>query len=462
MRESRRWRRQVAAMSVVALAITACGGGDEPEEAEGSSESTSDEADDGDDGDGGGEDGEIATDVGATEEPCPEAVNEDNGCIYLGTLSDLTEGPFAALGVQIVEGQEAFWNRVNEDGGIGGYDINVSEYVRDNKYNPQEQTTLYREIEPDILALAQSLGTPPTLAIIDLMDEDDMVANPATWWSGWSFEEADAGLVMESGASYCLGSMIALDWYSAENSQPSSVLSVGYPGDYGGDAAAGARAWAEANDAEYGGFTQTAPNALAGNQDAPVQAIVQADPDVVVLGTGPAEAGEIVGTAVAQGYEGIFLGSTPTWDSALMESAAAPALESQFFHFGTWEAFDGESEAHAAMQEALGEGEVPENDGYTFGWIWSYPLLAALESAAEAGDLTRAGVREAASDLEVDYEGALPTATFGGDANETAVRTGVMSQPDSSEELGLATLETEVESPTAEDYDYSEPCVAVE
>ena len=41
---------------------------------------------------------------GITEEACPEAVNEDNGCIYLGTISDLTVGPFAPLAVPITDG----------------------------------------------------------------------------------------------------------------------------------------------------------------------------------------------------------------------------------------------------------------------------------------------------------------------------------------------------------------------
>ena len=35
--------------------------------------------------------------IGVTEEPCPDAVNEDNGCIYLGILSDLTEGPSSLM-----------------------------------------------------------------------------------------------------------------------------------------------------------------------------------------------------------------------------------------------------------------------------------------------------------------------------------------------------------------------------
>ena len=112
------------------------------------------------------EDGDGASAPGVTDEACPDAVNEDNGCIYLGTISDLTQGPFAPLGVPITEAQKAFWQRVNEDGGIGGYDINVTEYVRDNLYNPQTHKQVYGEIEGDVLALAQTFGSPTTLAII--------------------------------------------------------------------------------------------------------------------------------------------------------------------------------------------------------------------------------------------------------------------------------------------------------
>ena len=102
--------------------------------------------------------------LGVTAEPCPHAIDTSNGCIYLGTISDLTVGPFAPLGVPITDAQKAFWQRVNEDGGIGGYDIDVTKYIRDNKYNPQTHNQVYQEIKPDVLALAQTLGSPTTAA----------------------------------------------------------------------------------------------------------------------------------------------------------------------------------------------------------------------------------------------------------------------------------------------------------
>jgi ABC-type branched-subunit amino acid transport system substrate-binding protein len=441
MRQQMRWRRTAATLCAVALVATACGNGDD---GDGAAETDGDDA--------------IATDIGVTDEPCPDAVNEDNGCIYLGVLSDLTVGPFAAQAVPILEGQQDFWTRVNENGGIGGFDINIEQNTRDNEYDPQTHSQAYREIEPNILALAQTLGTPMTEAILPDMDDDDVVGIPATWWSGWDFDDTDYGLILNSGYSYCMETIIGLDWSNENQGEISTVLVVGYPGDYGGDQATGANDWAAANGVEYAGYIQTAPNAVVGSQDAAVGQVLSSGADRVVLAVGPAETGEIVGGAVAQGFEGQFLGSVPTWNPALMDGPAAPAMEAAYTWVGPWEAFDGESEAHEAMREVLGEGALPTNEGYTAGWIWSYPMKALLEQAAENGDLTREGLRNAIDGLTVDYEGALPERTFGGDANETTVRTAVISQPDPEAELGISTVSTGVTGPTADDYDYASPC----
>src|SRR5262245_48424442 len=80
---------------------------------------------------------------GVTDEPCPRSAHKDRGCIYLGTISDLTTGPFRALGSAVTKAQQAFWDRVNAQGGIGGYDVDVVTYVRDNHYQPQTHVRAY-------------------------------------------------------------------------------------------------------------------------------------------------------------------------------------------------------------------------------------------------------------------------------------------------------------------------------
>ena len=404
------------------------------------------------------DDAVVETGTGVTAEPCPNAVNDDNGCIYLGVLSDLTQGPFAAMATEAVEGQRDFWRRVNEQGGIDGYDIDIDRYTRDNEYDPEAHAAAYEEIEPEILALAQALGTPPTAGILEEMDGDDLVGVPVSWWSGWDFPDTDHGLLLGSGASYCLEAQVGLDWAVAELGDVGQVLSVGYAGGYGDDGAAGVEAWAQATGTEYGGFVPTDRNAVVGDQDGVVQALLEASPDVVHLGVGPAEAGEIVVKMAQRGFEGLFLGSGPSWNPVLLENPdAAQAMRALYRHLGPWEGFDGTSDAHAAMREVRGD-DPPANDGYAAGWIASYPLRAALLAAAEDGDLTREGLRAAVDGLEVEYEGALPSRVYGGDPGEDAPRSVVVSAPDPDAPLGLTTLEAGVTGPTADEYDYAAPC----
>jgi ABC-type branched-subunit amino acid transport system substrate-binding protein len=412
---------------------------------------------------GGGGDEAVKTDIGITAEPCPGSSHTDRGCIYLGVLSDLTEGPFRALAVPITEGQKAFWKRVNDQqNGIGGrYDIDIDTYTRDNKYNPEEQVAKYREIEPKVLAMAQTLGTPPTIATLPLFKEADVVAAPASWWSGWAFED----VVLESGHNYCIESMNGLDFAASEFGKPKTLMAVHYPGDYGGDSAAGVVEWAKVNGVTFDNKAhniQTLPNAQAGNQDAAVGAILKVKPDVIMLATGPAEMAEIVGKSVAQGFKGRFIGSAPTFNNALLKSEAAPAIKASYHVMAPWAPFGAADDAaHQAMEEAVGAGKVPANDGYTYGWMWSYAVKAVLQKAFDNGDLTRAGVRKAVGEVTVDYEGALPPRKYSGDPNSTVVRTSLVAKPDDSAPLGLSVFKEQAVGPTAEKFQFTKPCQTV-
>jgi ABC-type branched-subunit amino acid transport system substrate-binding protein len=403
---------------------------------------------------GRGDDGGDAAEApGVTEEACPNAVNEDNGCIYLGTISDLTQGPFAPLGVPITDAQEAFWQRVNEDGGIGGYDINVTEYVRDNLYNPQTHKQVYGEIEGDVLALAQTLGSPTTLAIIPDMQRDEMVGAPASWTSLWAFEDA----ILESGTNYCVEGMNAVDYMVAEK-DIKTVMAVHYPGDYGGDGAAGAEIAAEANGLE---FTDVETASGQEEQAGAIAAILGAKPDLVILGTAPTETAVIVGQTAAQGFTGQFIGLGPTWNPALLATPAAPALEALYMQSGYWGPFGSDTPGHEAMREALGEVEQP-NDGYTAGWAWSYPLKAALEEWLDGDyDKDRAGLLEAVKSLEtIDYEGMLPeeAGNRSGEPNDNIFRESVLSKVDKAAPSGVSLIQDFTAGPTAEEYTFEGAC----
>jgi ABC-type branched-subunit amino acid transport system substrate-binding protein len=429
-------RRRVLAASVALLATaalaTGCRGGDS----------------------GGTQQGQggIKTDVGVTSAPCTQAVDKSKGCIYLGTISDLTEGPFKALAVPITEAQKAFWARVNKAGGIGGYEVDVTTYVKDNKYNPEIHNQVYQEIKPKILALAQTLGSPTTAAILPDLKSNNVVAAPASWTSLWAFED----VVIESGTSYCMESMNSVD-YAKDKMSAKSVMAVHLAGDYGDDAAAGARIAAEKNGLT---FTDVKTGSGQDNQGGAIEAIVNGKPDLVILTTGPTDAAVIIGQAAARGFTGKFIGTGPTWNPGLLKSAAGPALKALYLQSGPWQPFSADTPGHRAMREALGTVQSA-NDGYTSGWVWSYPLKAALEKAAADKDLTRAGLLKAVKSLDkVDYEGMLPAeaGNFTGDANSRVFRQSVISKPDDAAASGVTTIQDFFTGPTAKDYKFDKAC----
>ena len=176
--------------------------------------------------------------------------------------------------------------------------------------------------------------------------------------------------------------------------------------------------------------------------------------------TGPTDLGVIVGQAVAKGYKGLFIGTSPTWNPGLLKGPAAAALQAQYLQSGPWGPWNTQTAGHEAARTAVGAGFTP-NDGAVAGWAWSYPVKAALEAAVKAGDVTRAGLLKAASGLRsVDYQGILPpgSGNYAAPPNEAVVRQSVISKPDPAAPTGVTLLKDFFVGDTAKDYNFTKPC----
>jgi ABC-type branched-subunit amino acid transport system substrate-binding protein len=249
--------------------------------------------------------------------------------------------------------------------------------------------------------------------------------------------------------------MNALD-YAAEVFQPKTVMAVHYAGDYGDDAAAGAKV---AADAHSWTFASVKTDSGQDKQAGAIDAIVTKKPDVVILTTGPTDAAVIIGQAAARGYTGKFIGTSPTWNPGLLQSPAAPAIKALYLQSAPWNAWSTDTPGHKAMRDAIGTSVTP-NDGYTAGWVWSYPLKAALEKAVKDGDLTRDGLLKAVKSLSsVDYEGMLPSGAgnYAGGA-DGQIRVTAIYKPDASAKTGVTQVKDLFEGATAKGYKLDKPC----
>ncbi len=415
---------------------------------------------------------DVAFDVGVTPAPCDDAVNESNGCIYLGVVSDLTDGPFAPLGVPLTKAQEHFWGAVNADGGLGGFDVIITaENTFDAHYDQAQHVEGVTLLADRVIGLAQTLGTPQTQAALSILLENDMVAAPATWFSGWAFEEVegategftgDHGLIMEAGASYCLEAMNGMSFLAQTRGTDFSWAVVYFPGDYGGDYLNGAKIGA----ALLGMPDPVAelfqlPVAFGGDIAETVGALAALKPDVVLMVTGPTEMAGITAGLFGTGHQTFqVLGAGPSWNVALKGNAdLMPLLEAVYFNTSPWGGWDTDTEGHAAMRAAAEAGGQGPHNAYVAGWMFQYTWLTLLTEAIASGDLTRANLVALALDLDdIDFKGMLPNGSYNGTPNETVERSTIVSRASAAASDGLGPVTDRFVSEIAADFNLAAPC----
>ncbi len=396
-------------------------------------------------------------------------VDAENHVIRIGLNADLS-GTFAALTTVIVEGQLAFWERVNAEGGIDGWTIEP--VVLDNAYDVPTHLENYDKFSGDgdqsVVLLSNSTGSPHTAAIAEALVEDDMMAIPLSWYSGWA-DPSIGQNVFEVQANYCVEAMNGVTYMSEQHGNKIAI--VGFPGDYGEDGALGAKLAAEALGLEivYDGQAQVIPGA---DQTPVTTAIAESGADFVWLTTGPTQTAEIVGGAVGAGYTGQWSGNSPSWNPALLGTPLAEVFDASYTHSTysvLWGIGDspGMNDLISTMQEYRPDAKA--DDVYIISWIEGLIAQQTLAQAISNGDISRAGVLAAANEITVDLMGLAPDQNWGGDPNDSVVRGTFLYDVDASlftpdglvtdadANRGYTLLEGDYVSPTAEAWQY-EPC----
>ncbi len=493
-------RRIVAALTCLGLIAAACGDDDAATDTGPSGDTGATETTTADTGgtetttadtggtetttaDTGGTDTTTA-DTGGTETTTAETTGEsvdpasietdigvDDETIKIGVLADLS-GAFAPLVTEITEAQRVYWDKVNEEGGIAGRQIEL--VVEDTGYDVPTHLEKYEGMRDEVAIIGMSVGSPHTSAIAQDLVDDNLIAIPLTWYSGWA--DPDFGTnVFETYTNYCIESMNALEYFS-KNEDVKTVAIINFPGEYGGDGAAGAKMAAEELGLEvvYDGTDQvvapTAENASP-DQSAVISQIVDADPDLVWTSINPATLGSIMSGAVGQGFKGLWSGNSPSYSFKLLATELAPLLDQYYIastYIATWGAdVPGMEEVVTAMSEA--KPDLPVSDVYILGWTEAQVTRAILDHAAENGDMTREGIVAAANEVEVSFDGLAPDQTWAGDPNDYIVRESYIydvvldqyneaSLGEGGGSTGWELLEGPYTSDLAKNYQYEGPC----
>lgn len=405
-----------------------------------------------------GEAMDIATDIG---------VDLDAGTIRVGLLSDLT-GIFSPLVNVIVAGHQVYWDNVNAAGGINGLQVELVPV--DTVYEVPTHVQRYEELKDQVVAFGHSTGSPHTVAINSQLQADGILAIPLTWYSGWSDPAINANL-MHHGINYCMEAHNLIGYITEQNPDVETIAITTFPGDYGLDGAEGAIAAAEAAGLEvvYDGSGVVIPGDESTETEA-ANAIVESGADMVYAVTNPTAFASIFGQAIAQGYEAIWTGANPSFNPALLESPIAEALAASSVWSGYTSVWTSDAPGVTEAKELVdAAGVLPRPTSAIFeGFVEAQILHAALQAAHDAGDMTQAGVLNAAKSLEdVDFNGLAPNETYVGDPNDQVQRSSVIFEPDlegflAGETAGESVLEENYTSDLAANYEFTGACFVLE
>ena len=360
---------------------------------------------------------EIATDIGVTDDT-----------IKIGMLADLS-GAFAGLVTEIVTAQEVYWDMVNANGGIAGRQIEL--VIEDNEYNVEVQQQKYDAIREEVAIISQSTGSPHTASIAADLVEDDLLAIPLSWYSGWA--DPDLGQnVFESYTSYCIESLNGIEWL-AENRDVTTVALISFPGEYGGDGDAGARRAIEELGLElvYDGAGQVTPPSGDNpnpDQSGVISQVVASDADLVWTSINPATLAGIMAGAVGQGFDGLWSGNAPSYSFKLLGTEAAPLMDQYYIASAYVSVWGSDVPGMAAVVEEMtaAQPDLPVSDVYILGWTEAQITHAILNQAALNGDMTRAGIVAAGNEVSVDFGGLAPSQTWAGEPDDFIVRESYM------------------------------------
>jgi ABC-type branched-subunit amino acid transport system substrate-binding protein len=392
-------------------------------------------------GKGGGEaaqsDGSLKSGPGVTK-----------STIRLGVLTD-TSGVFAGLGGPLVDGNRLFWKNQNSKGGVCNRQVEL--VVRDHGYDPQKGVSLYREIEPDVLALQQLLGSPVAAALLPSIQKDELLTALAAWPSQLTANPN----IMVSGATYDIEAINAIDYLvdRGKLARGDKLGHIYFEGEYGENALQGSKYAAQRQGI---GLVEQKIKATDTDLSAQVAALKRAGVKAMLISAGPKQTASLAGVAAASGLDVPIVSNAPGFDPALLATPAAPALKKNLTMVSGTAPFAADAPGAAEVSSAYSAAFPKGTPKYSVdvGYSQAKLMYEVLQRACAANDLTRPGLVKALRGMSGVDTGGLIAGTL--DYSKLGVppsRSVYVAKVDAKALGGLSVLGAVRESPNAKAYE---------
>lgn len=426
------WFRLAAISTAIALVATACGG-------------RGDDSDDAGDGD--------SDEVGDLE----AAPGFDGNTINLGVISD-SSGVAADIGIALTAGNRAYFDAVNEDGGVAGeFPVEINE--QDHEYDETLAPQRYDAIKDDVVMFSQLLGTPIITSLLPALAEDNIVAAPASLDAEW----VGVQHLLPIGAPYQVQAANAVNyWINEMDGEGTNICALVQNDPYGEAGQEGADAGAAANGTELAHVeTFEVGTGLTGGDLTPqISQLQSADCEMVFLVAVSLDTPGIMTAAEGQGFEPQWFGQSPTWEGtgALARDELADYMADNFIWTADGPQYGDESvPAMVDMMDAQDAAGANPDVYFIFGYAQAWSVHQVLEAAVANGDLSREGIVEAMNGLdEITVGGLFGDYAWGAPEDRNPPRATSFSRPNPDEPVGLEVFEADYTSDAASELEFGE------
>lgn len=382
-----------------------------------------------------------------------ETAGFDGTTINLGVITP-ESGIASVIGKPLTAGNQMWWDYYNDEfGGIGGkYKVELQ--IEDSAYEAATAVSGYDSLKGEVVAFQQILGSQITQALLPKMQADQAVGGPATLDGTWVHNPNLMPIV----APYQIEVINGLDYYVKNGGKGKTVCALAQDDEFGEAALEGLAA------AKKSLKLKTGPSVrfeTGGDLTGQIQELADANCDAVLMASTPLDTSGIMTKAISLNFEPQFIALAPAWLTSLASSANIGDYISEHLwisssQFAAW----GDTTV-PGMQTFLDRQAIyaPDQtpDGYfIFGYIQGQAWAQILEKAVKNGDLSRAGIQKAMTqvgtltfeDLETPYKYGKSAAT------RNPPRATTLFSVDATTPVGLAVLSPQAASKAAKKYKF--------
>ena len=434
--KSKKLLRLLCLLMVLSLIAAACGDDDDDDTSAGGQTDTTEE----EGGAGGGE-----------PEPVP---GFDGTTIRLGILTPLTDR-VAVIGKPLTAGNQAWFEKVNAEGGIAGkYKIELD--IQDTKYDPPTTVQLYNQLKNNVVMFAQILGSQPIKAVLPQLKSDNIVAQPATLDAEWIGEQQ----LLPIGGPYQIQAINGIYyWHEEGGGEGKTLCAMSQDDEYGDAGMQGVEFAVE----ELGIELAASPEFKVTDQDftAQINELKSANCNAVFLTATAANLSGIMTAAVQNNLQTQWIAMSPTWLGLFANTGLKDYLQANFWLASdgpTWDQTDAPGvqemiDLHAQYGKDVGAGD----QYFSFGVNAARAVTQVLEKAVEMGDLSRDGIVEAMNSLsELEFGGFWPPYEYGAPEDRNPPRTATIYKIDATKPNGLSIVQSGIEAPFAKDFEFGQ------